>query len=120
MHTIYGTFMTMGDVAEPKANESLWQWMDRTKNYLPNMRSCSDMRDMWSCVVVQDDAIDIIRNDLDWQSNQDNNTHIMVWGNTVFFSDEQEMVVFRLQFAEYIEVLSIITRKEFRYVRAPS
>lgn len=117
MDIVHDTFVTMNDIADPKVNESVWGWYERTKNFLPNMLTCADLRKIWCYVVIDEYDLNDLRDESDWQENQDNNMNIMAWDNHVFFTDEHELAIFRLRFTEYIDQMGIVTRKEFRYVR---
>jgi hypothetical protein len=106
----------MGDVADPQIGESIWAWNDRTKNYYPNKRNPTDMTRIWSSCLMVPNAMDKIRNSEEWQSHQNNNEHIMTWCDLVFFSDDGELAMFKLQFHEHIEAMRILVRQTFKYV----
>lgn len=116
MKVINHTFWSIGDVAEPLVGESIWDWDHRTKHYSPNLRDAGDMLRMFHSAKMEPGKMNTIRESLDWMSNEDSNPNILVWGDTVFFSSENDMAVFKLSYHDFIDVVTIMERKTFKYV----
>lgn len=116
MDVIHTTFMSIGDIAEPKEQESIWAWDDRTKNYSPNLRDAADMKRMFCHCEMHQGAMAELRDHPTWQSYEDQNEHIMVWNHIVFFSSEDELAIFKLAHHAIIHKVIMVTKKSFKYV----
>jgi hypothetical protein len=111
-------FNLTGATHEPLPNEAIWDWARRITGDDSVIRSESGMKLVWShvelfahnCYLTSAES----SNDPDNPGVLENlfaHGHIMMWGHTVFFSDEDSLVMFKLAYSQYMKSCTIVERK---------